>query len=91
MAAETPTYVAIFEEPIPEDIVKRAEEVVDPGNVYRLSDTVLLLRLGEESTENLGNVLKLSEQATTGVVFRLNGSYTGYHYEALWDWLKVGQ
>ena len=88
---DTPTYVAIFEDNIPEGVVERAEGIFDSENIFRLSDTVLLLRVDLEGPKTLGNVLDLADGAHTGVIFRLNGSYSGYHYEKLWDWLKAGR
>ena len=89
--AEPQAFVAIFEEAVPSNIVTRAKDLLSAENVYRLSDAVLLLRGPFANPDSLMNVLQLSEEANTGVVFRLNGSYSGYHYERLWDWLKAGR
>ena len=86
----TPTCVAIFEEPIPDKVVDRAEELFDAENIFSLSNTVMLLRVYLEAPNSLKNVLYLTEGANAGVVFKLNGSYSGYHDEELWDWLKAG-
>ena len=84
------SYVAIFEEPIPEDLVTTVQESLSPENVYSLSQKVILLR-GTSTTPVIRNLLEISEDGYTGVVFRLNGSYSGYHYEKLWDWLQEGR
>ena len=85
------TYLVVYEEALPSGVLKKAENTFDPENVYKLTENTLLLRTQSESPTLLRDVLDISGASLTGVVFKLDGSYSGYHYEALWDWLKVGR
>ena len=82
--------MTIFDEPIPKDLVENVQGNLSPENTYLLSDTVTLFR-GFSATPDMKNLLEMSEHGNTGVVFRLNCSYSGNHYEKLWEWLKEGR
>ncbi len=78
-------FIAVFEEPTPDVALERARAVSEE-DVYQLSDHAVLLRGYYGSAKALAKTLGMQEP-TTGIVLRLNGSYSGYHYQSLWDWL----
>ena len=57
------------------------------ADVYQLSNEVLLVRADVDDPKSLSGLLKLSRDGDAGVVFKLNGSYSGYHDKTLWSWL----
>ena len=60
-----------------------------PGNIYKVSDTSVLVRaegLAEAVAVSAG--IKGEERIVTGVVFGLNKSYAGYASRSLWEWLN---
>ncbi len=86
-------FLITFQEPI-EPGVKKRVEVAFSNEVFTLSDRLLLVRTSIENTKDLSSFFDLAgegEDPTTGVIFKLNGSYYGYHSSSLWDWLAKGR
>lgn len=80
-------YIAVFASEIPDETRRRANLVFD--DVYQLSDRVLLVRMSAvDSPTAIRKLLGLSnEPEDVDAIFKLNGSYAGYNYSALWDWM----
>ena len=64
-----------------------------PDN-FSLSDTFYLVQdqtIAENITVALGIKGDGRIESARGVVFRLNGAYSGYSTRALWDWLQQAE
>lgn len=82
-------YLAVLEEKIPHDVI---EELSHKEEVHSLSEYALLIRSSIYNPSTLRSELGIGMPASKpriGIVFRLNGSYSGYHYEKLLDWLSL--
>ena len=59
--------------------------------IYELADNVVLVAM-DDLTGDVAKKAALTKERGTegvrGVVFRLNGSYTGYAPGSLWEWLE---
>lgn len=81
-------YAIVLDAPEPEVEARLRQHY---GNVFKHTDTFLIV---------VGNVDDVSESVavaagikgqhrrTSGVVFRLNGSYSGFTKRTLWEWLN---
>ncbi len=81
-------YAIVLDAPEPEVEARLKQHY---GNVFKHTDTFLLV---------VGNVNDVSEdiavaagikgerRRTSGVVFRLNGGYSGFTKRTLWEWLN---
>ena len=84
-------FLIIFEEALASEAKEKASALFSPEDVFELSDTTLLLRAPTSDPGLLDQTFGLSDDASepkVGIVFKLNGSYAGYHHAHLWDWLK---
>lgn len=87
-------FIVVTEDDVDEDDVEIAGEILD--SVYKLDDRVVLIRDSILTDTDLvarlfglvGSEEGEEHHGEIGIVFRLNGSHSGYHYEKLWDWLK---
>ncbi len=84
-------YCAILKEP--SDSTDDYVEQEYPDSHYKLSDTVYLIDSDETARQvavNLGiRPQRKGERADVGgVVFSLNGSYSGFTSKRLWAWLN---
>lgn len=79
-------YVALFQNPVAEQVGEELSSVAIVEGTYKLSDFAMLIRSVINSPETLSKLLELSEERS-GVVFKMNGSYHGYYFTSLWDWL----
>ena len=86
--AEPQVFIAVFEEAIVPEVIEKVEASSMTDDVYQLSDEVLLVRADFDDPKSLSGLLKLSRDGDAGVVFKLNGSYSGYHDKTLWSWLR---
>ena len=61
---------------------------------YQLTDDVFLVA-DDALTGSVARAAALTkeerEKGVRGVVFRLNGSYTGYTRQSLWEWLEEAE
>ena len=63
-------------------------------NAFSLTDTFHLVQdqtITENITVNIGLKGDDRVEPARGVVFRLNGSYSGYTTRALWEWLEQAE
>ena len=71
----------------------RALEVantVSRNEAFEISEGVFLVHSQIDSPEILGDMFGMSDDSGSpqiGVVFKLNGSYSGYYHNDLWEWL----
>ena len=63
-----------------QDAGQRAIKALYP-EAYKMRDGVFLIKLHHEAR-------MLSNDQINGIVFLLNGSYSGNWGDSLWDWLK---
>ena len=87
-------FLISFQDPFEAAVKERADVVFSPNQVFTLSDRLLLVRTSIENTKDLSALFDLAgdgEDPRTGVIFKLNGSYYGYHSSSLWDWLAKGR
>ncbi len=81
-------FVVIYREPISNSSVVNNALIAD---TFQLSDTVLLIRSSLDKTQHLAALLRMSGEepdSRIGVVLKLEGSYSGYYEDPLWDWLS---
>ena len=83
-------FIAIHEAKVTESAVEKVRSLV-PNGVYEISDHVLLIRGPFEDASAVSTLLNLDSHPETplvGLVFKLNGSYSGYYYNKFGEWLK---
>ena len=84
-------FMVIFKEAIASKAKEQAENTLLPNQVFELSDTTLLVKSPTSDPALLNQMFGLYKEAdepNIGAIFKLNGTYTGYHRADLWDWLK---
>ena len=83
-------FIAIFDDEIPENLVEKASVMAQ--DVFRLTERILLIRGYFDGPSTVSRMLGLHEEEEDrriGIVFRLNGAYSGYYYRRTWDWLTT--
>ena len=80
-------YIAIFNEPIAEEMASDAGVANRTDSTYVLADNVLLIRSHAYTPEAMSDIMGFDDKQRVGVLFKLNGSYKGYQTEELWSWL----
>ncbi len=72
------------------EVLRRAYPDPDPDH-YQLSDNAFLVVSSDARPQAVAERVELTgaEDDATGIVFKLNSSYTGYESEALWEWLAT--
>ena len=87
-------FVAVFEGEVPVDVEDRAQRMVS-SQVHRLAPNILLISSPSVDSNAIVRGLipeyDLTEDPTVCVVFKLNGSYSGYFRKSLWNWLDTAQ
>ena len=74
------------------DIVERIEGKY-PDH-YRITDTLFLITddtIAEKVATTVGLKGDDRIESARGVVFKLNGAYSGYSARSLWDWLTTAE
>ncbi len=70
---------------------QRLREAYSSAQVYELEDNVFIIA-GDSLSGAVAKAAALTkeqaEEGIRGVVFKLNGSYTGYTRQSLWEWLE---
>ncbi len=83
-------FIVIFDSPIAEQVA--AENAAQQlGEVHPISTHVFLIRSYIDDPIGLSRPLLLmddQEKIREGVVFKLNGSHSGYFDATLWRWLE---
>ena len=81
-------FIGIFEEPPNEDAMSEAKEYFD--GLYVIDDDTLLIH--DKILDSPASVKKFfgldEDSGTEGVIFKLNGSYSGYYDSGLWEWMR---
>ena len=88
MAEEKNLYIAIFQNAINDDTTKGIEVV---SSTYKLSSNALLVESEVAKASVLSDLLEIGDDLDPpriGVVFKLNGSYSGFYAKDLWSWLE---
>lgn len=84
-------FIAVFDDDVPDDVIERAQ-ALQGGRVHTLASNLLLISLPGSTANPIVRMLvpeyDLTEDPTAIVVFKLNGSYSGYYHRSLWDWLE---
>ena len=83
-------FLVHFEKDIAAEMEKRANVHFDSEHVFVLNDYDLLVASDSDDVSFLNKLFHLNSKAKEsrlGMVFRLNGSYSGYYNEQLVDWL----
>lgn len=85
-------YIALLHEPLSQPLVDRIkEDLKGHEGLFPFGETAWILKTNISDVEYAREMFNLSAESETpqvGAVFKLNGSYSGYYYEPLWDWLK---
>ncbi len=85
------TFVAVLrDEGVTMELMEELQSIGFIRGVYKLTDNALLVSCSAETPRVLSETLGMSSERpepTSGVVFKLNGSYFGYYDSDLWDWL----
>ncbi len=82
-------FAVIFEDSMPSDILDIAETQPMRGG-FQLSDQMIVVQSYAENPKVISDILGMTgpeESPKIGVVFKLNGSHSGYFHADLWDWL----
>ena len=91
MEPQLQLFIAVFaEEEVASEAMKLAEAAPFLG-AFRLTAHSILIRTHVADSTIVGHTLGVSgapEHDNVGVVFNLQGSYTGYYTGELWEWLK---
>ena len=84
-------FIVVLEEmTISPELEARVKSLDFVTDTHKLTDNTLLVRGYADNPRMLSLSIGISGEESPpilGVVFKLNGSYFGYHYPALWDWL----
>lgn len=85
-------YIALLDEPLSQSLVDQMnEELKSHEGLFPFGQTAWILKTNISDIEYARGIFRLnaeSEAPQIGAVFKLNGSYSGYYYAPLWDWLK---
>ena len=82
-------FVVIFRGEAPPKALEVAN-TVSRNEAYKISEGVFLVHSHIDNPEVLGDMFGMSDDSRPpqiGVVFKLNGSYSGYYHSDLWEWL----
>ena len=85
------SFVAVFREPIPSDTLEKAGQWPFE-DAFLLADNAMVVLSDFGDPEPIRERLLSTEDEDapyhTAVIFRLNGSYSGFFDPDLWKWLK---
>ena len=87
-------FIVSFREAVAHQWQTHAGAVLNEGDVFVVSPYELIVRLHTEDPSFLTQAFSLygdASEPVAGVVFKLNGTYAGYHAADLWDWLAVAR
>lgn len=84
-------FLVLFDPEMASDIEERSSNV--NFETRSISENAILLATTIDDPLVVRNLLgfgkgKGKEVDSLGAVFKLNGSYSGYYYEGLWDWIE---
>lgn len=82
-------YMVVMGSEIPSH-VREAADSVSIGDAYLITNRSLLIRSSQEDPQQIKENLGIDVN-NVGVVFKLNGSYSGAYFSNLWDWLRGSQ
>ena len=74
-----------------EEAARRLREAYSEAQVYELEENVFIVSddtLTRSVAKAAGLARDQADIGVRGVVFKLNGSYTGYTRQSLWEWLE---
>ena len=92
--ARMAVFAVHFSKGDPDAVSKRIEEKYPKTESYALSSQLFLVRadtIAERVAESLGIKGADKLEDVTGVVFKLNSSYSGFDNRAIWDWLALDE
>ena len=78
-------FAVFFRDGIPEDFEAKLGGF-SPSEPYRLSGDLVLFQSHVDNPQYLREPLGIDD-SSAGVLFKLNGSYSGYFSKSLWAWL----
>ncbi|MDE2705684.1 MAG: hypothetical protein OXI35_11490 [Gemmatimonadota bacterium] len=88
-------FVIALNNPADSEFRKRIATHYPQPRSYEFSDSLFFVsedNIPQVIAEVLGiRVEKEEERIAKGVVFRLNGAYSGFTQRALWDWLNLAE
>ena len=64
------------------------EDMPSEFEVYPIEPHILLIAANIDDIQAMKVILGIAENQKAGAVLKLNGSYSGYYYRELWDWLR---
>ena len=81
-------YMVVFEEAMSTSSEAFQKVTSISGNdPFQLTDFSLLMQTPIDNPQAIRDLLGIGE-GLTGAVFKLNGSYSGFYDEKLWEWLR---
>ena len=83
------TFIAILDDSLPDAALERIK--LSTSAMYEITDRIFLIRAYADNPANINllfNEPGQSESSLVRVVFKLNGSYSGFYYPELWQWLQ---
>lgn len=57
-------------------------------DVFPIEDHIILVSTSVDDAAAVKVLARIGEGARTGVVLKLNGSYSGYYDKELWEWMR---
>lgn len=87
-------FMVVLKDPLSDEAREHISGSLSSEGMHELSRYTFLIRSPISDTEYVRALFGLSEKSESprvGVAFRLNGSYSGYHHDALWDWLAAAR
>ncbi len=85
-------FLVILESATANAVVQEANGLPLIQDSILLTDRSLLIQSHLSNPQLVGDMLRISEKADSpqvGLVFRLSGSYSGYFYPHVWEWLAA--
>ena len=82
-------FLVLFDPEIASDVKERMANV--NFETHSISENAMLVATTIDDALVVRNLLgfgKGKEVDRIGAVLKLNGSYSGYYYEGLWDWME---
>ncbi len=85
-------FLIVLTEEVADTVKSEAEKLPLIQDTHVMTDQALLVQSYVSNPQVISDMLRISENAElpqVGVVFKLNGSYSGYFYPQVWEWLAA--
>ena len=66
----------------------QVDDLPSEFEVFPIEDHIILVATSIEDAAAIKILARIGEDGRAGAVLKLNGSYSGYYYKDLWEWMK---